>query len=46
MSIIIISGGSYSHGKVVAEKVSAFLGYECLSRKIILEASELFNIPR
>jgi hypothetical protein len=45
MSVIIVSRGSYSRGKVVAEKVAAFLGYECFSREIILEASELFNIP-
>lgn len=45
MSIITISRGSYSRGKEVAEKLSRALGYECLSRDIILEASEQFNIP-
>ncbi|MDY6861892.1 MAG: cytidylate kinase-like family protein [Thermodesulfobacteriota bacterium] len=45
MSIITISRGSYSHGKEVAEKVAQALGYECISREIILEASEQFNIP-
>ena len=45
MSIVTISRGSYSRGKEVAEKLAAVLGYECISREIILEASELFNIP-
>lgn len=45
MSIITISRGSYSKGKEVAEKVANKLGYHCLSRDIILQASEEFNIP-
>jgi len=45
MAIITISRGSYSRGKDVAEKVAAALGYECISREILLEASEQFNIP-
>jgi cytidylate kinase len=45
MSIITISRGSYSRGKDVAELVAAALGYECISRDILLEASEEFNIP-
>ena len=45
MPIITISRGSYSKGKAVAEKVSQKLGYACISRDIMLEASEAFNIP-
>ena len=45
MSIITISRGSYSRGKEVAEKLAQALGYECISREILLEASEKFNIP-
>ncbi|MBA3027789.1 MAG: cytidylate kinase-like family protein [Desulfobacteraceae bacterium] len=45
MSIVTISRGSYSRGREVAEKLAALLNYECLSREIILEASEQFNIP-
>ncbi|MEE9121684.1 MAG: cytidylate kinase-like family protein [Syntrophobacteria bacterium] len=45
MSIITISRGSYSRGKEVAEKLAQTLGYECISRDILLEASEQFNIP-
>jgi cytidylate kinase len=45
MPIVTISRGSFSHGKEVAEKLAAKLGYECISREIILEASKHFNIP-
>jgi len=45
MAIITISRGSYSRGKEVAEKLAKALGYECISRDILLEASEEFNIP-
>ena len=45
MSIITISRGSYSRGKEVAEKLASRLGYECISRDILLEASDEFNIP-
>ena len=44
MSIITISRGSYSRGKEVAERLAQSLGYECLSRDILLEASERYNI--
>ncbi|MDA3790175.1 MAG: cytidylate kinase-like family protein [Desulfobacula sp.] len=45
MPIITISRGSYSRGKEVAEKLAQRLGYECLSRDHLLEASNEFNIP-
>jgi cytidylate kinase len=45
MSIITISRGSYSKGKTVAEKVAGKLGYECLARDAIIDASKEFNIP-
>jgi cytidylate kinase len=45
MAIITISRGSYSKGKEVAEGVAAKLGYGCISRDILLEASDQFNIP-
>jgi cytidylate kinase len=45
MAIITISRGSYSKGKDVAEKVCEKLGYSCVSREILVEASEHFNIP-
>jgi cytidylate kinase len=45
MSIITINRGSYSRGKEVAERLASKLGYECLSRDILLDASDEFNIP-
>lgn len=45
MSIITISRGSYSKGKQVAEALAHELDYECLSREVLIEASDQFNIP-
>jgi cytidylate kinase len=45
MAIITISRGSYSRGKEIAEKVAAKLGYECISRDLLLEVSKEHNIP-
>jgi cytidylate kinase len=45
MAVITISRGSYSKGKEVAEGVAARLGYDCISRDILLEASDQFDIP-
>lgn len=45
MSVITISRGSYSRGKEVAEALARELGYECISRDILLETSGKFNIP-
>jgi cytidylate kinase len=45
MPIITINRGSYHRGKAVAEKLAQKLGYECISRDILLDASDEFNIP-
>ncbi|RLB40769.1 MAG: cytidylate kinase-like family protein [Deltaproteobacteria bacterium] len=45
MPIITISRGSFTKGIEVSEKVADRLGYECLSRDVILEASKEFNVP-
>jgi len=45
MAIITISRGSYSKGKEIAEKLGERVGYKVLSRDVLLEASEDFNIP-
>lgn len=45
MAIITISRNSYSMGTAVAEKVAQELGYECISREVLLEASVKFDIP-
>jgi cytidylate kinase len=44
MGVITISRGSYSKGKETAEKLAQRLGYECVSRDILLETSAHFNI--
>ena len=46
MAIITVSRGSYSKGKEVAEKVAAQLGYQSVSREVILEASKDFRISQ
>jgi cytidylate kinase len=45
MSIITISRGSYSRGVEIAEMVAEKLGYQCLARDLLIEASKEFNIP-
>jgi len=45
MSVIIISRGCYHRGSEVALKAAAALGYKCISREVLLEASKLFDIP-
>jgi cytidylate kinase len=45
MAIITISRGSNSHGQEIARLVAERLEYDCVARKVLLEASEEFNIP-
>lgn len=45
MSIITISRPFCSKGKVIAEKLAKELGYECISREILIETSDQFNVP-
>jgi cytidylate kinase len=44
MAVITISRGSYSYGKAIAERVASRLGYTCIARDVLLEASDEFNI--
>jgi cytidylate kinase/translation elongation factor EF-1beta len=44
MSIITISRSCYSSGKEIAEKVAVNLGYECIDRNALLDASRQFGI--
>jgi cytidylate kinase len=44
MAIITISRGCYSHGKEIAEAVARKLDYELVSREILLEASQFFDV--
>ena len=45
MSIVTVSRGTYSQGRDVAEKLAQRLGYQCISREIMVEAAKEFNIP-
>ncbi|MDJ0915986.1 MAG: cytidylate kinase-like family protein [Desulfobacterales bacterium] len=45
MAVITISRGSYSRGKEIAEKIADRLGYQCISRDLLLEVSKEYNIP-
>lgn len=45
MPIITLSRGSYSRGKDIAEKLAEKLKYTCISREVLLETSDEFNIP-
>ncbi len=45
MSIIAISRASYSHGKMIAERVAHELNYTCISEEVISLASQEFDIP-
>ena len=45
MGIIAISRGSYTKGKAIAEEVARRVGYQCISREVLLKASKDFSIP-
>ncbi len=44
MAIITISRGCFSHGQEIAEKVAEMLGYACISREVLVEAAQMFNV--
>jgi len=45
MAIITISRGSFSKGREIAEKTAETLGYGCIGRDVVIDASREFNIP-
>ena len=45
MPIITIYRGAFSGGQAVAERVAGELGYRCLSREVLQEASQRYGIP-
>lgn len=45
MPIITIFRGSYYHGKAVAEKLAAKLGYSCVSRDEVIDNLGDFHLP-
>lgn len=44
MTVITISRGSCTRGGEIAEKVAGRLNYECISREVLLEASDRYGI--
>jgi hypothetical protein len=44
VSIITISHEAFGHGRAVAERVAQILGYRCISREVLLKASERYGI--
>jgi hypothetical protein len=45
MAIITISRGCSSCGKEIAERVAEMLGYQCVSRDILIQAPWFFGVP-
>ena len=45
MQIITISTDRYTQGDEIAEKVAQKMGYDCVSREIILSAAKEFGVP-
>lgn len=45
MSVIAIARASYSHGKMIAERVAQELNYQCISKEVISLASQEYGIP-
>jgi cytidylate kinase len=44
MSIITISHEAFGDGRAVAERVAVILGYRCISREVLIEASQQYGI--
>ena len=45
MAIITITRGAFSGGQALAERVAGILGYRCVSREVLIEASQRYGIP-
>lgn len=45
MGIITISRGSHSRGSEIAQRLAQKLGYDCVSREMLIESSKKFNKP-
>lgn len=45
MPIVTISRGSYTRGRKLAEDLAEKMGYDCIAREVLLEASKRFNTP-
>lgn len=45
MPIITISHGPFTGGQALAERVAGILGYRCLDREVLLQASQRYGVP-
>ena len=45
MAIITISRGTFSGGEALAKRLADRLGYQCISREVILEAATRYGVP-
>lgn len=45
MRVITISTDRYTRGREIEERVAQHMGYECVSREVILAAAEEFGVP-
>jgi len=45
MPIVTLSSSSQKKRRLIAERIAKRLGHRCMSREVILEASEQFNVP-
>ncbi len=45
MPIVTITRGAFSGGQALAEQVASIVGYRCVSREVLVEASERYGIP-
>src|SRR5262245_23661098 len=45
MSIVTIAHSAYSGGGAIAEGVASRLGYRCVDREVLIEASNRYGIP-
>jgi len=46
MAIITISRGTFSGGNTLAECIAEKLGYRCISREALIEATSEYNLPQ
>ena len=46
MSVITISRGSFSGGKMLGECLADSLGYRCIDRDVIVERAAAYGVPQ
>jgi len=44
MAIITLSHAAFDNGRALAERVASILGCRCLSREVLVEASQRYGI--